>query len=550
MNHYRHRLKSTLASSFRCILKIVQLTIFAIMFISTSCWSNGSADKPINAEEAFLQGQQYVEQSDLALAALSLTHIPPSSPYAKLLAGNIAVKNAEYDQAFLLLLPLQSMLNFNQTALASLHASLSTAYEKQDDVANALEQLVRRQYYLEDTDAISHNQQHIWQLLSAQTTLTLVAMRGESADTTIQGWIDLSLATRNQDSISSLATWNNSYPDHVATNLAKMLSTQAQSENNLPANFQGNIALLLPLQNESLAEKIAAFKLGLQTALSKNNMLNEIKVFSQPNEVAELRAQNTLGNAESFTYVIAPNLSELSSDSNSTLIAEGKNNNNLSNPDLSILDEARKIAEFAVDHTMQKIVVVTTTNDSSSKMLSNFAQVWETERGYKLKLITLSNSSKDGISLDINQLMNLRSQTSTQDMILLAMSASEAHNVRPYLDISMPTMAFSSLNTLESDSDGNQALNAIYFTDIPFLLMPNNPQFSYYKDASSSLKSNELKRYFALGVDYITLLSAHRTNNEAIINGLTGKLLLNSNGQIKRQLSIGKFTYQGVVLDR
>ena len=228
MNHYRHRLKSTLASSFRCILKIVQLTIFAIMFISTSCWSNGSADKPINAEEAFLQGQQYVEQSDLALAALSLTHIPPSSPYAKLLAGNIAVKNAEYDQAFLLLLPLQSMLNFNQTALASLHASLSTAYEKQDDVANALEQLVRRQYYLEDTDAISHNQQHIWQLLSAQTTLTLVAMRGESADTTIQGWIDLSLATRNQDSISSLATWNNSYPDHVATNLAKMLSTQAQ----------------------------------------------------------------------------------------------------------------------------------------------------------------------------------------------------------------------------------------------------------------------------------------------------------------------------------
>jgi len=522
----------------------------SIMFISTSSWSNGSADKPISAEQAFLQGQQYIEQSDLAQAAVSLTHILPSSPYAKLLAGNIAVKNAEYDRTFLLLLPLQSMLDFNQTALASLHASLSTAYEKQDDIASAIEQLVRRQYYLEDAEDINHNQQHIWQLLSAQTTLNLVAMRGESADTTIQGWIDLSLASRNQDLISSLATWNNSYPDHVATVLAKTLSTQAHVENDTPANLKGNIALLLPPKNESLTEKTAAFTLGLQAALNKNNMPNEIKIFSQPNEVEEVSTNSALGKYESFTYVIAPNFSELPSDSNANLITTLNNKNSLPHADLSPLDEARRIAEFALDHGMQKIMVVATTNEVSSKMIGHFAQVWETELGYKLKLITLSNGSKDGLSLDINQLMDLRSQASAQDMILLAMNANEAHNVRPYLDISMPTMAFSCVNALESDLNANLALNAIYFPDIPFLLMPNNPQFRYYKDGSSNLKSIELKRYFALGADYITLLSALTSGNAVIINGLTGKLILDSKGQIKRQLSIGKFTYQGVILEQ
>jgi len=182
--------------------------LVGIIAISSSSWANDAPDKTINAEQAFMQGQQYIEQADLALAVLSLTRIPPNSPYAKLLAGNIAAKNADFDRTFILLLPLQSNLDLNQTAIASLHASLSDAYEKQGDIASAIEQLVRRHPYLVDAQAISQNQQRIWKLLSTQTPADLIAMRGESADTTIQGWIDLCLATKNQDIATSLSTWS------------------------------------------------------------------------------------------------------------------------------------------------------------------------------------------------------------------------------------------------------------------------------------------------------------------------------------------------------
>jgi len=155
-------------------------------------------------------------------------------------------------------------------------------------------------------------------------------------------------------------------------------------------------------------------------------------------------------------------------------------------------------------------------------------------------------------SFDLNQLIELKANIAlqAQDMLLLAISGPEIKNVRPYLDISMPTMAFSNINMLDNDANANVALNAIYFVDIPFLLAPNNSKFSDYREPSAVFKNNELKRYFALGVDYLQLLTTGPVRNDLIIEGLTGKLSLDHSGQIKRQLSVAKFTDQGVVLEK
>ena len=287
------------------LLQLLRCYLVGIIAISSNSWANDVPDKTINAEQAFMQGQQYVEHTDLGLAALSLTHIPPSSPYAKLLAGNIAAKNADFDRAFILLLPLQSNLDFNQTAIASLHASLSDAYEKQGDITSAIEQLVRRHPYLLDSQAISDNQQRIWKLLSTQTLADLIAMRGESADTTIQGWIDLSLATKNQDIASSLSSWSNSYPDHVASAFAQTLVTTAIEPSTMPAVINGNIALILPPAHEGISERVAAFKLGLQAALSKRNMPNEIKSYTRENDLEDINTQYSLAKSEGADYAIA-----------------------------------------------------------------------------------------------------------------------------------------------------------------------------------------------------------------------------------------------------
>ncbi len=553
MNHYYHLRNLLTAYHFKGLLQLLRYCLVGIIAISSSSWANDVPDKAINAEQAFMQGQQYIEQADLELAALSLTRIPPNSPYAKLLAGNIAAKNAEFDRTFILLLPLQSNLDLNQTAIASLHASLSDAYEKQGDIASAIEQLVRRHPYLVDAQSISHNQKRVWKLLSTQTPADLIAMRGESADTTIQGWIDLSLATKNHDIATSLSTWSNSYPDHIASAFAKTLATTAPEPSTASAVINGNIALILPPVHEGISERVAAFKLGLQAALSKRNMPNEIKSYTRANDLEDINTQYSLAKSEGADYAIAPNFGIALPGQNPVSIVSLNDNISRQQPDLSLQDEAHRIAEFATRNAMQNILILTTANEPASQMLQSFVKAWQTERGFSLKIISLIPSAvgvKD--SFDLNQLMDLKANIAlqAQDMLLLAMSGSEVKNVRPYLDISMPTMTFSDINMLDSDANANIALNAIYFVDIPFLLAPNNSQFTDYREPSAALKNNELKRYFALGVDYLQILTTGLMGNDLVIEGLTGKLSLDHSGQIQRQLSVAKFTDQGVVLEK
>ena len=549
--HYLPNLFTT--SILKGLLQLLRCSLVGIIAISSNSWANDVPDKTINAEQAFMQGQQYVEQADLGLAALSLTRIPPNSPYAKLLAGNIAAKNAEFDRAFILLLPLQSNLDFNRTAIASLHASLSAAYEKQGDITSAIEQLVRRHPYLLDSQAISDNQQRIWKLLSTQTLADLIAMRGESADTTIQGWIDLSLATKNQDIATSLSSWSNSYPDHAALAFAKTLATTVHEPSNLPTVINGNIALILPPAHEGMSEKIAAFKLGLQAALSKRNMPNEIKSYTRENDLEDINTQYSLAKSEGADYAIAPNFGITLTSPNPFSVVALNTNISRQQADLSLHDEAHRIAEFANRNAMQNILILTTANEPACQMLQSFVQACQTEQGFSLKInsqIPSAAGVKD--SFDLNQLMDLKANIALQakDMLLLAMSGPEIKNVRPYLDISMPTMAFSNINMLDNDANANIALNAIYFVDIPFLLAPNNSKFSDYREPSAALKNNELKRYFALGVDYLQLLTTGPMGNDLVIEGLTGTLSLDHSGQIKRKLSIAKITDQGVVLEK
>ncbi|MBA3696796.1 MAG: penicillin-binding protein activator, partial [Methylotenera sp.] len=267
------------------------------------------ADTKVLPEEAFVQGQKYLEQANTPLAEVSLTRIPPSSPYAKLLAGSIAARNGDIDRTFLLLLPLQSNASLIKPAAASLHASLSNAYEKQGDSLNALDQLIRREAFITDPQAIEDNNKNIWRLLSSLSVQDLIGMRGESSNTATQGWIDLSLVAKSSDVATELATWFNSYPDHTATSFAKTLTVANPSANppksgNLP--LKGNIALILPFDNAAFADKSKAFKLGLQAALNKNGSPNIIKDYASLGDQESFGDSYTYAKDEGASYFIGP----------------------------------------------------------------------------------------------------------------------------------------------------------------------------------------------------------------------------------------------------
>jgi hypothetical protein len=70
-----------------------------------------------------------------------------------------------------------------------------------------------------------------------------------------------------------------------------------------------------------------------------------------------------------------------------------------------------------------------------------------------------------------------------------------------------------------------------------------------YESAVANLDSNELLRWFALGVDSLQLLIAGQTlpDQEVSISGLSGTLTVDKYGNIKRQLPLARFTHSGLV---
>jgi uncharacterized protein len=506
-------------------------------------------------EANFIDGNTCLEQSNIACATLALANIPSLSPYAKLLQGSIALKEHRIDDAIRLLLPLQAEKNLNTEASIYLHRQLATSFESLDDVPQAAAHLLQANSLITESslpDAqikIDTIHQKIWALLNKQDQSLLISMRGDNTDHDFQGWLDLCLAAKNQDIATSLANWATSYPDHSAVAFAKTLTqniTLTQSKFSLPDN--ANIALILPLTDEANIIKADAFKQGLEAALSKYKALNVIKNYASTGSQESITEQYTLAKNEGAAYFIAPNFNRTP---NEPALIANPNEGNILHVGLWIDDEAKQVVTFANSHAIQHILILATDDASAKQMTDSFSAAWQANLGTNEQsdYITIVALPQDTI-VNEAKLFDLKTQiaSNNHDMLLLAMSAADAHIIKPYLNISTPTLAFSAINNTPLH---NSTLNALRFVDIPFLTTPNNTAFTEYKNASAHLNSNELLRWFALGVDTAQLLmaSTQANGNEIIINGLTGELTLDKTGTINRRLSIARFTFNGIELE-
>jgi len=87
---------------------------------------------------------------------------------------------------------------------------------------------------------------------------------------------------------------------------------------------------------------------------------------------------------------------------------------------------------------------------------------------------------------------------------------------------------------------------------MPWLLESSNPEFAGYELAAVDLPPGEMQRWFALGADAYKLLVLLSTKHRlpTSIDGLSGKIRVNASGEISRELSIGRFGKNGVLLEK
>jgi len=514
-------------------------------------------------ETQFTTGMACLKKHDIPCAQLALASIPAMSSYAKVLSGNIAASKQDYDQALLILLPLQADRSISAEASASLHTSLALAYENQDDPLRALEQYVQAQSGLSG-DALLTSQKQLWQFLSKTNKVDLIAMRGNITDTALQGWIDLALAAQNGLSKDDVAQWRNAYPDHnaldellagltisSAASMAGNTSTASAAANT--AALSGQIALILPFSSEAYYPASDAIERGFVAAQTIANSNAEVKIYASTGGRDDFAAIYQQAISEGANYIVGPltrdevtALSELPVSLPTVALNQSDlatANRNIHFYGLAVDSEAQQVVRIGRDLGMQTVTIVGTESSLSNRMIKTFGDAWIADGGQVRQQF--------GVNEDTNmQALKTDIQAHPTDMIFLATTADNARQIRPALDAATPTFGLSHIYAGVLDNPDDVPLLAVRFVDMPWLLNPD--AFAAYKPAAQDLPSGEMQRWFALGADAYSLLQAvvQHPGTPATIKGLSGTLRLNADGSVSRELAVARFGRHGITVER
>jgi len=508
-------------------------------------------------ENRYLDGLNCLQSKDSGCASVVLASMNPASPYAKLLRAQIAAASSAYDTALRLLIPLQAENGLLPQAKASLHATLALAYEAQDNILYALEQRVQAEPYLERQEDVADNQAHIWKILSTQTHDSLVEMRGESADATVQGWIDLALGVAaSERKANSISQWRAAYPDHPAgelllASIAKLAPVGATTSSQ---GFAGKIALLLPLESPAYAGAARSVQAGVAAAQKAEAGAGAIQAYDSagPEGVYQAYQQAVADGAQ---FVIGP----LTRDEVLALAAQpltvpvlalNQPDGNVKQQDrlmlfgLPVEAEARQVAHIARSNGMQSALIVLADNPLGQRMAKAFVEEW---RGLDGNITAqLAIPAADGLAE-----FKAEAAAHPADMIFLATGVDQARLARPYLDLATPTYATSHIYDGNAKNVQNVDLVAIHFVDLPWLVDPENPILSLYRGADL-LPSAEMQRLFAMGLDayrLVPLLTGGQSAGKKLLDGATGSISMGENGAVVRELPVAQFRREGVALE-
>ena len=520
-----------------------------------------SANHQKNTPQASLQqGLDCLDRADLACAQRTLDGMSKQSVYAKLLAGRIAVAEGDTDHALRLLEPLQDESNLPPAASASLHASLALAYEKQADMLHALEQRMQLDAITSpDSAEALNNQRHILSMLTGLPHSQLVDLRGDSANTTMQGWIDLALAFSASDRKQALASWQLAYPDQtLASSLLQQEPQQGPSKASANAStgteLQGPIALILPFAVEDFYPAADAIERGFVAAQAQAKSDNALKIYATHGEPGDIAAIYRQAVDEGAKYVVGPltrgEATALASAPLAvpTLILNEPDaagtNSSLHTLGLSVEAEAAQIADLARSYGMQTATIIASDNPLGSHMANAFSEAWTRSGGRLVQQVVITRMS---------DLEDLKRKTDDQpaDMVFIAGIAAEARAIRPHIGLATPTFALSHVYSGLPHDPLDKPLLAVRFVDMPWLLNPDDQAFAAYKEAAADLPPGKMQRWFALGVDAYRLLRelVRHPQQDFSLQGLTGRIDVAADGSISRELTVGSFGNDGIVLE-
>lgn len=439
--------------------------------------------------------------------------------------------------------------------------------------------LVQRRIWLLDPDAMAKNSRRIWQVLQSATPEQRQPAPGMRLDHVTQGWVALAhLHARFGDQPDqfrrALALWSQRYPDHPALRsiLAEKLDDAPQVAHTFGSprpGTAGAIALALPLSGELAGPANAILDGFLAAYYQTPTPRPALKIYdtqsiAHEQPLATLVAQDgasilvgpltktAVTRLAAAQYLPVPVLALNYTDTTNTLPA-------LYQFGLSPEDEARAVARRAVSMGWLKGIALVPQGEWGRRVIGAFEQTLS-DAGGELVEYAYYDPAQENYAEPIKQVLNYGSrgaegaegtQPNRADFIFIAAQPTQARLLRTQLRFfhatSIPVLATSHLYAKSANGDRHGDLNQVMFADMPWVLGTHNADARKRKLSTKwDTATGRRARLFAMGLDAWAL--AHQLRQRtlypgSLFQGATGKLYLQQDGQIRRQLDWAQFSH-------
>ena len=480
-----------------------------------------------------------------------------------------------------------------QLKLVSLGDALQTTLSRQERIvrliANAyskVEQPLDAAVLLADYEGVfgvnesAQLTEEIWLLFQRSKTDDLVSYTYFGDNPNTIAWLELARQVKlNQSSIDEqynvLNNWLTQNPNHPAS---QALPMELELLSRLPDTAPDKIILALPLSG-SLKNIGAAIMDGFLAAhFQYKNHESKLKIETfdtATRDVSQLYLNNEQNLSEK-TLVIGPitkeEIERLSEVSPLPINSLALNNppdtpyqNRLFLFGLDPEQEMTQISDRMAIQGMQRVAVIAPDTKRATRLSKSFEADFISRGGHVVskayfgddrslaqtvaKMLSTADSKER--SRRLTQVTGLALETRPErrndlDAILMLGSHEDGKQIKPLLAFNfaqnLPVFASSSVH-IPDRLDANNDLSKVQFPDIPWVFTQSNPLRAQIETARPAL-SDRYARFYALGADAYLLaprLTLLREIPNSFAQGLTGKLNINPDGVIERELQWAKY---------
>ncbi len=536
--------------------------------------------------------EQWLDAGDLPRARNAFADIvPPTSgkllPIWSTNAAAFYLYEGEADDALDLLEPLsrQPLARRDRLRVEALRAD---AWIQKQDPARAVQLMMQRETWIDDSRGIEQNRQRLWQGLLVSNPLVLRTAADTTPDPTVRGWLEIGslAASTGQQGVgwsNGVVSWRERNEGHPAMTIIGEMDLPET----LLLEYPRQIALLLPLSGRaaSAGKAVQNGFLGAYFATAAGlDDRQSVRIYDV-NAEGGASAAYAAAVADGAEFVVGPLLRnsvlQLANDilvpvpvltlnylPDDTLAPPG-----LYQFALAPEDEAVSVAARALEDGHQRAVALVPNNDWGRRLLTSFSTEFEGLGGTLLDYRSFTPGKQD-FSNEIENLMGLTGSVQRYrrmraniggnlqfdprrrqdaDMIFLASDAPTGRLLKSQLKFhysgELPVFSTSSVNSMDGRS--NSDLNGITFADTPWVIDPQ-PWIAHLPGQFAEFwpEQRRLMRLHAMGYDAYNLIAslfASRSGTMVELDGATGRLSLDPSGRVHRRLSFAQFQRGEVV---